>query len=245
MSSPPFQAVFFDFGGTLFSYRTIAAQSIQLITEAARKIGVEVETGEAALAYHRATKEVMAELMQRPYFLHKELFISSFRRFAGLLGGEVTPELEPWFYEGQRKALVDGYQLRSDCQSCLQQLRDKKLHLAIVSNIDEDFLHPMLEREGLKQLFHSWTSSEEARSCKPAPGIYQMALDKVGCRAEEVLFVGDSAEQDIAGARALGMITALIRDGDAAAPGAGALDACTPHHVIDELSELHAIVDGH
>ncbi len=243
--SSPLKAVFFDFGGTLFSYRTIAVQSIQLITEASRKIGVEVETGEAALAYHQATKDVMAELMQRPYFLHKELFISSFKRFAEILGGEATPELEPWFYEGQRRALVDSYELRTDCLSSLQQLRDKQLHLAIVSNIDEDFLHPMLEREGLKQIFHSWTSSEEARSCKPAPEIYQMALDKARCQAEEVLFVGDSPEQDIAGARALGMITALIRDGDAAPPGAGALDASTPHYIIDELSELQAIVDDH
>jgi putative hydrolase of the HAD superfamily len=242
--STPYQAVFFDFGGTLFSYRTIAGQSIALIIEAAEKIGVNVEPGEAAMAYHRATKEVMADLMQQPYFLHKELFISSFKRFAELLGGQSTPDLEPWFYEGQRSALVNSYELRSDCLSCLGQLRDRNLHLAIVSNIDEDFLHPMLEREGLKEIFHSWTSSEEARSCKPSPAIYQMALDKAGCNPEEVLFVGDSQEQDIAGARALGMMTALIRDGDAAAPGAGALDASPPHYVIDELSELHAIIDG-
>ena len=75
-------------------------------------------------------------------------------------------------------------------------------------------------------------------------GIYQMALDKTGCAANEVVFVGDSPEQDIAGARILGMTTVLIRDGDAPPPGAGGLEASSPHFIIDELNELTEILDG-
>ncbi len=240
----PFKAVFFDFGGTLFSYQSLMAGSVQLISEAATRLGLEVEPGPAALAYHRASQESMAELMQQPFFLHRDLFYGSFRRFAELLGASASDEFQDWFYGAQRSSLIESFELRGDCIDTLGELHSRGLHLSIVSNVDDDFLHPMLERAGIKELLHSWTSSEEARSCKPSPEIYQMALDKVGCDPEEVMFVGDSPEQDIAGARTLGMTTVLIRDGDAPPPGAGALEASIPHFVIDELRELTEILDG-
>jgi putative hydrolase of the HAD superfamily len=99
----------------------------------------------------------------------------------------------------------------------------------------------MLERCGLAGCVDAWTSSEEAASCKPSPGIYHTALQKASVKAEDVLFVGDSREQDIAGARALGMTTALIVEPDGTPPGAGALPAAEPHHEIQALPELLAL----
>ncbi len=240
----PFKAVFFDFGGTLFSYRSLMPNSVRLISEAVTRLGLEMEPGPAALAYHRASQESMEALMQQPFFLHRDLFYGAFRRFAEQLGKPATDEFLDWFYEAQRSSLIESFELRSDCMETLGALHRRGLHLSIVSNVDDDFLEPMLERSELKPLLHSWTSSEEARSCKPSPEIYQVALDKTGCTPQEVVFVGDSPEQDIAGARTLGMTTVLIRDGDAPPPGAGGLEASSPHFIIDELSELADILDG-
>lgn len=48
---------------------------------------------------------------------------------------------------------------------------------------------------------------------KPAPAMYQVALDRLGTTPAETLVVGDRLETDIAGAQALGCRTALVLSG--------------------------------
>jgi putative hydrolase of the HAD superfamily len=104
----------------------------------------------------------------------------------------------------------------------------------------------MLEHLELRPYFDHWISSEAARSCKPDPGIFRAALEEVGCRPEEVIFVGDSRVHDIQGARALGIRTVLISEDG----GVSHLDdenfLAEPDHVIGALSELLELgdVDG-
>ena len=71
--------------------------------------------------------------------------------------------------------------------------------------------------------------------------ILSLALRKAGRRPAEVLFVGDSPEHDIAGARPLGMRTALIVDEGIEPPGQRgdvAQSLTRAHHEIRSLSEL-------
>ena len=122
----------------------------------------------------------------------------------------------------------------------LAALRGRDLHLGIVSNIDEDQFQPLWERIGLGPHFDAVTTSEEARSCKPHPGIYRHALGKAGNVApEEVVFVGDSVEYDVVGAKALGMTTVLITEGPNQAGG-----GIDPDHVIEAIPELLHIVSA-
>jgi putative hydrolase of the HAD superfamily len=107
-----------------------------------------------------------------------------------------------------------------------------------VSNIDQDQFDAIWARLGIGDLFHATTTSEEARSCKPDPGIYHVALRKApGIAAREVLFVGDSPQHDFAGAKPLGMRTAWIQEraGDPA-------ESMRPDHVIREIPELLELV---
>jgi 4-nitrophenyl phosphatase len=48
---------------------------------------------------------------------------------------------------------------------------------------------------------------------KPAPEMYQVAMERLGTLAGETLVVGDRLETDIAGAQALGCQTALVLSG--------------------------------
>src|SRR5439155_11925021 len=45
---------------------------------------------------------------------------------------------------------------------------------------------------------------------KPHPAIFQAALDELGVSAEEAVMVGDSPEDDVEGARAIGMRAFLV-----------------------------------
>jgi HAD superfamily hydrolase (TIGR01509 family) len=237
------RAVFFDFGGTLFTYGNVRGRTFYpLLLEALDRLGVEVEPRAAGRAYTEASRQAFEAFHPRPYYLHRELFQDTFRRFGEAVGGKPTQEFLDWFHERQRKLVYDGFELRPGCLETLHALRDGAIHVAIVSNIDDDYLHPMLERCGLTEHLDAWTSSEEARSCKPDAEIFDYSMRKAGVRAEASVFVGDSPEHDIVGARRLGMHTVLIRSPLAEPPGSGAGESAEPHHTIDRLDELVPIV---
>jgi FMN phosphatase YigB (HAD superfamily) len=83
--------------------------------------------------------------------------------------------------------------------------------------------------------FDAVLSSERARSCKPAPGIFEQALASAGCDAREAVFVGDSLYHDVGGANALGMTSVLIwHSAERQPPG----DGPRPGHVIRRFDEL-------
>ena len=237
-----FNAVLFDFGGTLFSYRRIGVEALDLLRRGAERLGLELELPTLGHVYREASRAAYQAFARRPFYLHRDLFHETFRRFAASLGARTTPEQLDWYHEEQRLLLLESFELRSDCVEILQSLRRRGLHVGVVSNIDDDYLVPMLERAGLADVLDAWTSSEEAASCKPDPGIFQHALRKADARPENVLFVGDSREHDVAGARRLGMTTVLIQEEGAAAPGAGVGEPGEPHHVIESLSELIPIL---
>jgi putative hydrolase of the HAD superfamily len=100
-----------------------------------------------------------------------------------------------------------------DVVPALGALRDRGLRLVAVSNWDCS-LPRVLERCGLGGMLDGTVTSAGAGARKPDPAIFAPALELVGCTAEEAVHVGDTAEEDVAGARAAGIRPLLIdRDG--------------------------------
>jgi putative hydrolase of the HAD superfamily len=81
-------------------------------------------------------------------------------------------------------------------------------------------------------------SSESARCYKPDPRIFHEALSELGVAPEEALYVGDSQDDDIVGAKRAGMQVAWInRTGQTLKPGVPQRD-----YEIHGLGELLDIV---
>jgi putative hydrolase of the HAD superfamily len=100
-----------------------------------------------------------------------------------------------------------------DVVPALGALRDRGLRLVAVSNWDCS-LPRVLERCGLDGMLDGTVTSAEAGARKPDPAIFAAALELAGCAPQEALHVGDTAEEDVAGARAAGIRPLLIdRDG--------------------------------
>jgi putative hydrolase of the HAD superfamily len=97
-----------------------------------------------------------------------------------------------------------------DARSALARLRELGLTLVCVSNWDVS-LPEVLERAGLGGLLDAVISSAGAGARKPDPAIFRAALEFAGCTPGEALHVGDTPEEDIAGAQAAG-IPALLLD---------------------------------
>jgi putative hydrolase of the HAD superfamily len=100
-----------------------------------------------------------------------------------------------------------------DAVPALSALRERGLTLVAVSNWDCS-LPRVLERCGLDGLLDGTVTSAGAGARKPDPEIFEAALELAGCRPEEALHVGDTEEEDVAGAQAAGIRPLLIdRDG--------------------------------
>ena len=132
--------------------------------------------------------------------------------------------------------LVDAVQMQPypDSEPALAALRERGLGVVVVSNWDCT-LGETLERCGLRQHLDGAVSSAEAGARKPDPAIFAAALELAGCEPAEAIHVGDTAEEDVEGARAAG-IPALFLDRD----GSGRVDATTIASLTEIVDHLAA-----
>lgn len=234
----PVRAVFFDLGGTLFSNVQIPRVCTPVLLEAAERLGLEDGLAGIGKCFVEATQIVNAAYMKQPYYLHRDLFVDTGRELLRNLGRDDDAAFCDWFYAAQRDVMIEQIELREDCHATLGALRERGFLLSIVSNIDHDFLDPMIESFGIEPFFDHFVSSESAQSCKPDAGIFRAALERVDCGPEEVVFVGDSRVHDIQGARGVGIRSVLINERG----GVSHLDdeefLVEPDHVVGSLSEL-------
>ena len=101
------------------------------------------------------------------------------------------------------------FQAYPDAIPALSRLRDRGQRLVAVSNWDYS-LPGVLERCGLGGLLDGAVSSAVAGARKPDPAIFAPALELARCGPEQALHVGDTPEEDVAGARAAGIRSLLI-----------------------------------
>jgi putative hydrolase of the HAD superfamily len=139
------------------------------------------------------------------------------RRCAGVLRSEL-PETADLGEDDLVEALLDAIRFSPypDAAPALAVVRSLGLRAAVVSNWDCS-LGAVLNELGLGGLLDAVVTSAKVGAAKPDPAIFDAALQEVQCRAENALFVGDSLETDIAGARRAGLRAVLVDRGAARA----------------------------
>ena len=82
-------------------------------------------------------------------------------------------------------------------------LNQNRLPVCIVSNIDRNDILQAMSFHGM--IFENIVTSEDAKSYKPRPEIFKMAMRKMKLLPRQVLHVGDSLTSDILGAHNCGI----------------------------------------
>ncbi len=117
----------------------------------------------------------------------------------------------------------------------LRRLRGIKL--AILSNGAPAMLRDVVSNSGLEGLIPDVLSVDELQIYKPAPRVYQLAVDRLGAPASAIGFVSSNG-WDAAGAKSFGFRTFWVNRTGAPRDGLG----FAPDHELDSLAELPALV---
>lgn len=120
------------------------------------------------------------------------------------------------------------------CCPALHQLASLGLKLGIISNGATTTQEAKIVALGLEPLMDVILISEREGVRKPDPAIFNLALGRLGVRADAAWFVGDNPDADMRGASEAGLTAVLRRSWAPSAPHAT--------HVIDSLDQLVQLV---
>jgi putative hydrolase of the HAD superfamily len=234
------RAVLLDAHGTLLELEPPAPLLQRILAE---RHGIVVELGDARraliaeIAYYRAHMQegtdpsAVAALRARCAEELRQALTPAVPGVARLSSAEMTNAL--------RGALV--FRPFPEVKPVLAQIRAAGTRTVVVSNWDSS-LEDVLVELGLRAELDAVVSSGACHVAKPAPAIFAEALRRAGAEPEQAVHVGDSLEEDVAGARAAGIEPVLLVRGGA--DGARDWQRRVPNEVrtIRSLSELLPLI---
>jgi putative hydrolase of the HAD superfamily len=134
---------------------------------------------------------------------YREEWPSHFAQCFHELGLKGDPEAA---YSHVRSRLVEA-EAFAESRAVVDGLR-ARYKVALLSNADDDFLLPCLERNELA--FEKVVSSESARVYKPHEGIFHRLAAELGLAPGDIMYVGDSHFADVLGAKHAGLRVAWL-----------------------------------
>jgi putative hydrolase of the HAD superfamily len=196
------RAVLFDVDFTLC--RPGPELSAERYARIAARHGVTLDVSR----YDDAREAAALNLKRHPELLHDDTIWHRFTEeiFLGMGGPEeiasgCATEIE------QGWEVSENFELFEDALPVLDELRAAQLRIGLVSNGIRDLsafvAHHRLDVDAI-------VDSRTHGRVKPHPTIFQAALDWLEVDAADAVMVGDSLEEDVEGARALGMRAILI-----------------------------------
>jgi len=196
------RAVLFDVDFTLC--RPGPELSPERYARIAARHGVELDVS----GYEAAREAAVLSIKRHPEFLHDDAIWHRFTEeiFVGMGGPEaIAAECATEIERGWE--ISENFELYEDVLPVLDELRGRALKLGLVSNGIRD-LHEFVAHHRLD--VDAIVDSRTHGRVKPHPTIFRAALDRLDVRAEDAVMVGDSLEEDVEGARAIGMRALLV-----------------------------------
>ena len=204
------RAIFFDAGFTLMD---VTAPVGHTYAEVAARHGVSVTPDALELAFRGLWQERGDALRaESSVALEREWWFDLVREVFGRVGkwdafGDAFEEFFEELYV--LYSTPEAWRVFEDAEPALNWLGALGIRLAVVSNWDPR-LPGLLDKLGLGQSFEFVLTSAEAGCRKPNPRIFEQALERLGVSAEQAWHVGDSYEDDVAGASNAGLTPVLI-----------------------------------
>ncbi len=236
----PIKAVLFDMFDTLMLIERdhgYYSPSLHRTYEFLVANGVSVSFEEFEKAYIEARDKLYAEAeadLEEPHF---NIRIAKALKRLGYEYG-----VDSSLVSGATNAFCEQFmvyvRIDEHAESTLRKLHGR-YRLAVVSNFAiPECVERLLERHGLDKLFNTVIVSGAVNRRKPHPEIFEKALTTLGVAASETVFVGDTLDADVQGAKATGMKTIYIER----RPQQTARNTC-PDQTIKTLNQLPEAIE--
>ena len=215
MSEGPPEAVLFDYGLTLVTFRFPRDELVTAMEQVRPWLGsaappAETLVDEVLLPIDRALGEFDDCLDEVDYL---DFFDRGWRR----AGFHVPRETLYRILDVEQRCWDVAAELAPDALATLDGLRARGVPTGICSNapFPPEMVRRQLAAKGVLERADAVVLSSEVGRRKPAPELYEAALGALGVAAPHTLYVGDKVREDFEGPRAVGMravlCTALAR----------------------------------
>ena len=201
-----FAAVLFDVDFT------IAKPGPELGPEGYQRLGERFGLKLDPARYADARAKAIEGIKRHPELEHdEEIWVAFTERIIRNMGGEADSAYDCAVAMTKAWEHAEHFELYEDALPVLEELRRRGLKLGLVSNtgrdLDEFVAHHQLDVDAV-------LGSGAFGRTKPHPTIFRAVLERLQVEPGEAAMVGDSPEDDVDGARALGMRAFLVdRDG--------------------------------
>ncbi|MGD0318777.1 MAG: HAD family hydrolase [Nitrososphaerales archaeon] len=220
--------VFFDFGNTL-GYSTLSVLEAWVAAAAERGIVLQQD---ALLEAMKAADQIYSPKVYE--------YRGRMPEFWGLYDACVLDRLGIADGDGSLSRAVGSafldagrlFRVFPETHPVLSELKQRGYSLGIISNNTDEMLDRM-KSLGLVGYFDTVTYSQEAGAEKPDPAPFELALRRAGRAPQECVHIGDSLEQDIVGARGVGIKPILI-DRSMKYPGTDCVTIRSLNEILNE-----------
>ena len=126
--------------------------------------------------------------------------------------------------------LIDVMKPEPGLMDLIKTLQKKQISIGIGSDMTAYIQYKKLEKLGVLDAVSQMTTSEETGVEKPAAHFFEVCTEKMKCRPEEIVFIGDSLRKDVQGACQYGMHGVWYHPkGQSDYPCIGSYEECVKH----------------
>jgi len=207
-----FRAVFLDWFNTIARYEPPRRE---LHHRVLAEFGFDIDAERLISAIAHADKyfynqNAVSPVEKRPPEEKAQVYLNYSRIMLAEIGLDLGNDLLMQIVQ-RGQALFQGttFTLFDDVIPTLQGLKQRKLILGLLTNLNQD-MQPICRQLNLEPYLDFVVTSEEAGADKPAPPVFLTALEKAGVEADQAIHIGDQYQQDVAGARGVGISPILI-----------------------------------
>lgn len=190
------KAVIFDIDNTLYDYDAVHEVGMEALWTYCRDT-FAIEKPAFMEVYRKAWSLSESRIGTDTAAIHSRML--RLQCMAELLGQPLFPHVSN-MYHAYWDTLIAHMQPAPGILELLAELKKQGIKIGICTDMTAYIQYRKLEQLRMGSFIDMIVTSEEAGAEKPHPRIFELCVDKVGCRPEECVLIGDNVKKDVLGA---------------------------------------------
>ncbi|HKW70017.1 MAG TPA: HAD family hydrolase [Candidatus Dormibacteraeota bacterium] len=209
---PRTDGVLFDYGRTLVTFTYPTRELLQVLHDFRPRIeaalGVPAPEAETILHEVLMPLEEYIDTMSEDEVDYMNVYRDTWQRAGMKLPDRLLHEI----LDAEQQCWDRAVEIDPDAFEVLGSIGARGIMRGVCSNapFPPAMMRRQVERNGIATRVDAVVFSSEVGRRKPAPELYQAALDAIGTRPQRTLFVGDRVREDYEGPRAIGMRAVIV-----------------------------------